>query len=54
MHVEDVHRNPQNASAQGLTHVNISAQGKRFVRHRGCVWGLFRDVRECKGVLAGA
>ena len=32
--------------AQGLTLVHFSAQRQRFVKHRGCVWGLLLNVFE--------
>jgi len=33
-----------------LTLLHFSAQGKRFLWDRGCVWGLFRG---CWGILWG-
>jgi hypothetical protein len=43
------------ASAQGLTLAHFSAQLKRFLLDKGCVWGLFRGclgaVWGCQGVL---
>ena len=42
---------------QGLTFVNFSAQRKRFLWDRGCVYALFRDcssgVREYQGLFEG-
>ena len=36
--------------SQGLTLVQFSAQRKRFLSDRGCIWGLFRG---CLGVIGG-
>jgi len=45
----------ENISGQGLTLVHFSAQRKRFLRDRGCMWGLLRGcsgtVRRYQGVI---
>jgi hypothetical protein len=44
------HTNQKEPSGQGLTLVHFSAQRKRFLWNRGCVWLLFRG---CLGAVEG-